>query len=95
MNNANAATVPVTIISLMSRREDTEKAPRYDVQVPLGETDEETLENAFALTNRDDRPLATKVCSTSGGDIMILNGNAYSVAFIGFLPVTLESIANL
>jgi hypothetical protein len=65
----------------------------YDVQVPLGDTDLETLDNAFGLTNQDDRPLRHKVCSTTAGDIMVLDGQHYLVEGIGFAPITAEQSA--
>jgi hypothetical protein len=46
------------------------------------------LEAAYALTNRDGRPFARAVCSTSTGDIMVLDGQAYFVEGIGLAALS-------
>jgi hypothetical protein len=77
----------VTIFSLWTKAAKNHvKAVRYSVQVPAGRTPQGTLENAFKLTNRDDR--RDTVCSTSAGDLMLLDGQAYLVEFGGYHPLT-------
>ena len=47
------------------------------------------MENAYALTNRDDRPMGRQACSTTAGDIMVLGDRHYLVEGCGFRPITL------
>jgi len=71
------ATVPVTIISINSKIPNDPKYGSnkvYTVLVPKSKYDQEVLENAFMATNIDTRPFGTSVCSTSNGDILILDG---------------------
>ena len=84
----------VTIISIWSKIEGLEgrlagrtENFQYDVEVPIfvGEdTHEDLLEKAFELTNRDDRPHGNRCCSTTAGDIMVIEGNHYLVEMSGF-----------
>lgn len=88
-------TSTVTIISIWSKIDSLEGKLRnrdknviYNVTVPTGATAEETLGAAFCLTNADDRPLHDSVCSTTAGDIMVLDTQYYLVERVGFRPVT-------
>ena len=95
MTATTTATVTVTIISIFSKWPGPEgklagrdQNVEYSVEVPAGETPEATLNAAYALTNMDDRPLGNKVCSTSAGDIMVLDGQHYFVDWEGFKKLT-------
>lgn len=97
MTTTSAPTAQVQIISVWSKIDGLEgrllgrdKNVEYTVEVEAGRTAEETLENAFALTNRDDRPMGRKACSTSAGDIMVLDGTHYFVEGCGFRALTAE-----
>ena len=59
----------------------------YSVEVPAG-TVPAMLSNAWAKTNRDDRPLGNKVCSTSIGDLLIVDGRHFIVEPFGFTEVS-------
>jgi hypothetical protein len=90
----------VMIISIWSKcpQEGYPENVRYAVTVMTGKTPRETLENAFSLTNKDDRPNPNHVCSTSSGDIMVLDGQHYLVENVGFKEITeaeSEKIAKL
>ncbi len=61
----------------------------YTVEVNAGEP-AAMLEQAFAMTNRDNRPLGNKVCSTSVGDLLSVDGRRYVVEPCGFVEVTAE-----
>jgi len=67
-----------TIVTIISRWTDNLV---YSVTVAQGwgETVEDALHSAFNLTNQDDRPLRKQVCSTSVGDLMIVNGEYWLV----------------
>lgn len=100
-----AATAKVTIISIWSKWEGLEGKLRgrdqnfeYTVEVPVGPTPEATMDQAFILTNHDDRPHGNRCCSTTAGDIMVLDGQHYLVAGEGFTklsPVQSEAIQKL
>lgn len=86
----------VTIVSIWSKWEGLEgklhgrdKNFVYDVRVPREASQEATLENAFCLTNRDDRPWGARCCSTTAGDVMFLDGEYYLVAGCGFEKLSL------
>jgi hypothetical protein len=81
-------TAKVTVISLWSKRAGQAVPPAYDVEVSRCPDPVETLNLAWVLTNRDDRPKAKEVCSTSAGDIMVLDGRHYFVDLTGFQPMT-------
>lgn len=79
----------VTVISLWTRRFRGQNTPhQYDILVPASPTIKEMLADAYWLTNVDGRPRAKEVCSTTSGDIFILDGNYYLVAAIGFHLLT-------
>jgi hypothetical protein len=82
----------VTIISIWSKAPEIDRPNNvvYDVIVPTGDNHEDTLEAAFAMTNMDNRPMGNRACSTSAGDIMILNGEHYLVSRCGFTKLTLD-----
>lgn len=81
----------VTIISFWSSLRGG-KPFRYDILVPLGETVEETLECAYAVTNRDGRPYGKQACSTTAGDVMCLDGQHYLVEARGFRAITEKDV---
>ena len=86
-----AVTVAVTIISIWSKCPGTpghERNAQYAVEVDATGTPYDILDRAFVATNDDDRPLGTEVCSTTAGDIMVLDDQPYLVEGIGFVPVT-------
>lgn len=95
------ATLPsesqVTIISIWSKAPEIGRHDNvtYPVTVIAGASDIETLEEAFNVTNRDTRPWANKVCSTSAGDIMVINGDHYLVEGHGFRKLTAEQSAKI
>lgn len=98
MNEMTPATTnaTVTIISIWSKIDGLEGKLRgrdqnvaYILEVPAGPTPEATLHMAYALTNADDRPLGTKACSTTAGDIMVLSGQHYFVDWTGFKALSL------
>jgi hypothetical protein len=62
--------------------------PHYLVEVPQRQEARYTLEEAFVITNQDDRPCAKNICSTAAGDLMILDGQAYLVEGVDYYPVT-------
>lgn len=86
--NTTTKEAVVIICSIWTRRNATDVPARYTVRVPVGETPTQTLEHAFVLTNRDDRPHGRSVCSTSVGDIMQLEGAHYFVDLVGFKEIT-------
>lgn len=95
MNATLNSTATVTIISIWSKWEGLEGQLRgrdknftYDVEVPCEATPTATLENAFCLTNRDDRPNGNRCCSTTAGDIVVLDGQHYLVAGNGYTPLS-------
>ncbi len=86
----------VTIISIWSKIDGLEgklhgrdQNFQYSVRVPEGATAQQTLENAFVATNVDNRPNGRRCCSTTAGDIMILDGIHYLVAGCGFTQISL------
>jgi len=85
---AAPATAKVTVISIWSKDGPDSPNPSYEVTVPRGKNEAKTLDAAFALTNRDDRPKRTEVCSTSAGDILVLDGTSYFVDWVGFKALT-------
>lgn len=86
----------VTIISIHSKYPEIGRGNvTYTVKVPVIKSPikpsvERTLSEAFSMTNRDDRPMGQQVCSTSSGDIMVLNDEHYLVERDGFRKLTLE-----
>lgn len=80
----------VTIYSVWSKREATQAAPRYTVEVADTNSNINAMEEAFEITNRPDRPNGQSVCSTSPGDVMEVNGMFYLVAGEGYQALTNE-----
>lgn len=78
----------VTILSIHSKRQAEDAPFTYTVQVENTANNEEMLDAAFEMTNRSDRPLGDKVCSTSPGDLMQLDDRAYLVEGGGFAMLT-------
>lgn len=64
----------------------------YNVEVSTGEP-MDMLEEAFAITNRDDRPLGRKVCSTSVGDLLAIGERCWVVEPDGFAEISAEEAA--
>jgi len=60
----------------------------YEVTVTAAADVEDTLEAAFCATNADDRPNGNRVCSTTAGDIMVLDGQHYLVEPHGYREIT-------
>ena len=92
IKESNAVTAKVTVISLWSKCEGVrghENNATYEVEVPAGGDHIQTLERAFARTNQDDRPKGHEVCSTSSGDILVLDGRHYLVENSGYHELTL------
>jgi len=82
----------VTIISIWTKCAELpghENNYSYVVIVRRSGKPTHMLDAAFYLTNRDDRPLGNRVCSTSSGDIMVLDGQHYLVEDLGFHKLTL------
>lgn len=85
----------VTIISIWSK-EDSGTIPErrsnrvYTVEVERGLTWAETLERAFGVTNLDSRPFGQLVCSSTCGDIFILDGDHYFCDSHSFRRITQE-----
>lgn len=77
----------VTIISLWSKLRWHAPAVRYDVLAQGSDVDA-TLENTFSVTNRPGRPMGRQACSTSAGDLMVLDGRHYLVEPQGFHELT-------
>ena len=77
----------VTIISLWSTLRWPAPPVRYDVLAQDGDV-EATLQDAFAVTNVDGRPMGKQACATTTGDIMVLDGQHYLVEHIGFHALT-------
>lgn len=80
----------VTIISMHSRayRPAPALPPQYTVEVERRDEAIITLDKAWELTNREDRPRAKEFCSTSAGDLMILDGQYYLVEGGSYHPLT-------
>ena len=102
MTTTAATTAQVQIISIWSKIDGLEGRlskrdhnVEYAVEVELGASVEETLENAYAATNRDDRPMGRTACSTTAGDIMVLDGTHYFVEGCGFRALTVEESAKI
>lgn len=84
--------VKVTIISINSKNPADPKNSSnkvYTIEVRSGKTKGGTLEHAFEATNIDDRPYGTSVCSTSRGDILILDDQHW-LCDSGWTPITQE-----
>lgn len=75
----------VRIISLWS---DQRPPFTYTVIVPKETSTEAVLDEAFAETNRDDRPHSQEVPATTCGDILLLDGQHYVVRGIGYEPIS-------
>jgi hypothetical protein len=77
----------VTIISLWSTLRWPIPPVQYDV---LAQDDDvaSTLEDAFATTNMDGRPMGKQACATTAGDMMVLDGKHYLVEPSGFHKLT-------
>ena len=92
MNAVTNRTKTVTIISLWTRRTDGPDAlHRYDISVSeqaIGEM----LREAYERTNVDGRPMS-RVCSTTSGDLLVVDGVHYLVAAKGFHLLTCEQAA--
>lgn len=81
----------ITIISLWTRRFRGPTAfNQYDVEVAAAPTIGKMLQAAYVQTNLDGRPHGKHVCSTTTGDLMVLNGVYYLVAAQGFHQLTQE-----
>jgi len=77
----------VTIISLWSNLRWHAPAIRYDVLAQGSDVDA-TLEDAFSVTKRPGRPMRGRACSTTAGDLMVLDGRHYLVEPQGFHELT-------
>lgn len=64
----------------------------YSVEVRTGEP-LSMLEEAFCITNRDDRPLGSKVCSTSVGDLLAIGERYWVVEPASFIEINAEEAA--
>ena len=83
--------VKITIISINSQSEQNGRPNvQYDVEVEKQSSVNATLDAAFMLTNADNRPFGNSVCSTSTGDILIMNSRHYLVEGCGFKELTLS-----
>jgi hypothetical protein len=83
----------VTIISITSKIIEIPERNQnqvYTIGVIPGVSDEQTLEIAWDHTNLDNRPHGRKVCSSSVGDIFILNGQHWFCNSVGFVKITPE-----
>ena len=81
----------VEIISIWSKCKELvghENNFHYTVIVRRNGCSDHMLEDAFRLTNNDHRPLNHEVCSTSTGDILVLDGQHYLVEGFGFRKIT-------
>ena len=56
---------------------------QYEVLVAHGDIDE-MLEQAYAMSNKDGRPLGRQVPATTPGDMLLLDGQHYLVEHQGF-----------
>ena len=83
-------TALVTIISIWSKAPEIGRHDNYTytVQVPRASSAQGTLEQAFLRTNVDDRPYGQECCSTTAGDMMLLDGKFYLVENTGFRFLT-------
>lgn len=104
MNATLNTTTTVTIISIWSKWDGLEgkltgrdKNVVYNVEVEASD-DQSALNEAFAVTNHDTRPVGQIVCATTPGDILIVNGTHYLVEGCGFsklTPAVSEALQNL
>lgn len=89
----------VTIFSNWTKRLMTKQAEivngeqglldRYEVWIPDARTVAEALEAAWELTNdANKRPYAQQVCSTTVGDLLLVEGQHYLVTHFYFEPLT-------
>lgn len=87
---SSVKTSEVTIISIWSKAPEIGRHDNvtYTVTVPAHENVIDTLEEAFMATNADNRPMGNRACSTTAGDIMVLNNEHYLVAGCGFTKLT-------
>jgi hypothetical protein len=85
----------VTIHSIWSKCLHTDRVFTYSVDVPDGTTVMETLENAFCLTNMDDRPRRKEVPSTTAGDIMLASGQHYLVESCGYRKLNTSEVFHI
>jgi len=83
----------VTIHSIWSKQAPTDRVFTYTVEVPEGTTVMETLENAYCMTNMDDRPRRLEVPSTTAGDIILADGQHWLVENVGYHKLTPEEVA--
>jgi uncharacterized lipoprotein YajG len=82
----------VTVISIWSKWEECKDGPRsqnftYEVAV-RAQNELEALEEAFCLTNMDNRPHGRLCCATTAGDVMVIDSVPYLVAGNGFEQLT-------
>jgi len=77
----------VTIISLWSKLRWPIPPVQYEVLAQDGDV-ETTLQDAFAVTNVDGRPMGKQECATTAGDMMVLDGQHYLVDPEGFHKLT-------
>ena len=77
----------VTIISLWSKLRWPIPPVQYEVLAQDGDV-ETTLQDAFAVTKVDGRPMGKQACATTTGDMMVLDGQHYLVEHIGFHELT-------
>lgn len=80
----------VTIISLWSKLRKPLPPPppiQYDVLAQDGDV-ATTLEDAYAVTNMDGRPMGRQAWATTTGDMMLLDGKHYLVEPHGFRELT-------
>lgn len=77
----------VTVISVWSQQGRAAAPVHYDVLATDGYPSV-TLEDAFAITNIDGRPMGRQACAITTGDVVILDGQHYLVEDRGFHPLT-------
>ena len=78
----------IGVISIWTKRTAEDSPVAYSVRVEEQPTQEAMLDAAFVLTNRDDRPLWRNVCSTSIGDVLVLDNQPWLVDKVGFKRLT-------
>jgi hypothetical protein len=88
MKTKDMIAATVTIYSLWTQDMPGHRTIEYSVRVPAAATAIDTLDAAFALTNRDGRPRGREFLATWPGDVMRLNGQSYLVERGGYHALT-------
>src|SRR3974390_1891289 len=83
----------VTIHSIWSKQDPTDRVFTYTVEVPEGTTVMETLEKAYCMTNMENRHTRLEVSATTAGVIILADGQHWLVDNVWYHKLTPEEVA--